>query len=203
MSCRARGATAIPPAALTAAPGRPRSPRRPALQSNTPYPLLYRSLIVSESMTFGRSPPWSSHTVLRSGVSAVRFNTTRAPSLLALWSHPRWMAGWPRKTCSKQRVFSSWHSKGPQNGLTVEDPIGAIRAPGGVTGDRHRAFEVPLSARTSAALRLSGSLPHAALLSRRPPLQIPPPRNSGGPASVRAQCDIRNNKIAWELIIIF
>ncbi len=159
MSCRARGATAIPPAALTAAPGRPRSPRRPALQSNTPYPLLYRSLIVSESMTFGRSPPWSSHTVLRSGVSAVRFNTTRRRCWPCGHIHVGWPSGRVRRA-QNSAFFRRWHSKGPQNGLT-EDPIGAIRAPGG-RSDRGSTSSVRGTAlgsylRGSQALRLSAA----------------------------------------------
>jgi hypothetical protein len=57
VSCGARGATAIPPAA----PGRDRDPPaappcRAIPRTATPYPLPYRSLIVSESMTFGRFP---------------------------------------------------------------------------------------------------------------------------------------------------
>jgi hypothetical protein len=55
VSCGARGATAIPPAA----PGRdgdpPAAPPCRAIpRTATPYPLPYRSLIASESMAFGR-----------------------------------------------------------------------------------------------------------------------------------------------------
>ena len=85
-------------------------------------PLLYRSFIVSESMTFGRSPPGRrTPGPTGSGVSAVQHATRRRCWRPRLWSHPRWMAGWPRKTraCALKTAlfvsfFRRWHSKGPQ-----------------------------------------------------------------------------------------
>ena len=81
-------------------------------------------------MTFGRSPPGRrtpTHRPTERRPASRLFNTTRRPVAGRLWSHPRWMAGWPRKTRACAQLTARFFVAGTQMVLKNESRVGSER----------------------------------------------------------------------------